>query len=174
MHNWVIDSRRRVTTLLISMTLLMSACVASSIGQGKKDAAVMGVNYTNEYISFSLMSQSGEDLGIGGDAKPFSQGGTGGSSCCAMLPGVGQTVRVELKVGGFNDAADQYRTYTRNVIVKGATSMAPDRHSYLIVRNFPNHEIEAEFVPGDDPHGMKSPRVDQLLLGKRVMRKMGE
>ncbi len=149
--------------------------VSVDVGQDKTDATVMGVNYTNDYIHFRLISPSGESFGIGGDAKPFSKGGTGGWSCCAMVPSVGQTVRVELSVGGFNDAADQHKTYSRDVVVVG-TMPKPEYklQSYLIVRFFPRHEVEAEFIAGDDPLGMRNPRVDQLLLGQRVMRHLGE
>src|SRR5271163_1981317 len=93
---------RVIAALAVSVAL--GACAtASSIGRDKIDAAVIGVNYTSDYIDFTLMSPLGENLDTGGDAKPFSEGGTGGTECCARLPGVGQTVHVELRVGGFND-----------------------------------------------------------------------
>jgi hypothetical protein len=135
----------------------------------------MGANYTNDYIEFALMSPSGKNLGIGGDAKPFSEGGTSGQSCCAMLPSVGQTVRVELRVGGFNDAADQYKTYVRDVVVRGVTSNDPDWSNFLIVRFFQDQNVEAEFISESLKSGAPvSPHVDGLFYGRRAMRQMGE
>ncbi|RDK03244.1 hypothetical protein DLM46_09890 [Paraburkholderia lacunae] len=166
---------KKITILLVSIALMVSACAASSLGQGIADASVMGANYTNDYINFTLMSPSGKNLGMGGDAKPFSDGGAGGTACCALLPGVGQTVRVEFRVGGFNDAADQYKTYIRDVVVKGVTSNDPDSMNYLIVRFFPDHNVEAEFITESLKSGAPvSPRVDELFYGRRVMRHLGE
>jgi hypothetical protein len=47
------------------------------------------------------------------------------------------------------------------------------RHSYLIVRFFPDHEVEVELVPGDEI-SPRNPRVDALFSGKRMMRHKGE
>jgi hypothetical protein len=141
---------------------------------GKTDASVSGANYTNDYVDFTLMSPSGKNLGTGGSVEPFSKGGAGGSVCCAMVPGVGQTVRVEFRVGGFDDAADQYKTYNRDVVVTGTMPSPKDElQSYLIVRFFPTHQVEAELIPSTafEPN---NPRVDKLFSGKRMMRQIGE
>lgn len=90
-----------------------------------------------------------------------------------MVPTVGQTMRVELRVSGFNDAADQYKTYNRDVVVKGYPPTGSDHHGYLVLRVFQNHEVEAELFPYAD-FGPKNPRVDKLFSGHRVMRRMGE
>lgn len=176
MQDWITDSHKRLTILLMSITLLVSACATSSMRSGEANVTVMGTNYTEDYIEFTLMSPSGKNLGTGGSVEPFSKGGTGGGVCCAMVPGVGQTVRVELRVGGFNDAADQYKTYSRDVVVKG-TMPKPEYklQSVLIVRFFPNHEVEAELLPGDGDFGPANSRMDRLFFaGPRVMRHKGE
>jgi hypothetical protein len=95
--------------------------------------------------------------------------------CCTLIPGVGQTIKVVWRVGGRQDDKSLWKTYSRDVVVKGEVSRDPNRHSYLIVRFFPRHDVEAEFVPGDDPLGARNPRVDKLFfVGPRVMRQMGE
>ena len=104
----------------------------------------------------------------------FSKGGTGGRECCALIPGVGRTIKVVWRIGGRRDDESRWKTYSKDVTVTGTVSRNTSRHSYLIVRFFPNHEVEAEFVPGDDPRGAQNPRVDRLFLGQRVMRYMGE
>lgn len=157
----------------LAVSVVLGGCAASSIGRGKTDAGVMVANYTNDYVEVSLLSPSGRKIGIGEDAKPFSEGGTGGRSCCAMVPTVGQTMRVELRVGGFNDAADQYKTYNRDVVVKGSPPTDSDHHSYLILRVFQNHEVEAELFPYSN-FEPTNPRVDKLFSGHRVMRQVGE
>jgi hypothetical protein len=165
-----------VLKLVATLTLIVAlgGCAVSSIEKGKTDAAVRGVNYTNDYVDFTLMSTSGINLGTGGSVEPFPKGGAGGSVCCAMVPGVGQTVRIEFRIGGFGDAAGQYKTYSRDVVVTGTMPSPKDElQSYLIVRFFPAHEVEAELIPSTE-FEPKNPRVDKLFSGKRIMRQIGE
>jgi hypothetical protein len=163
---------RLIAFFLLSFGL--GACAESSIAQGGANVTVMGANYTSDHIDFTLMSPSGKNLGIGENVKPFSKGGSGGWSCCSMVPGVGQTVRVESKVGGFNDAADQYKTYKRDVVVTGSMPSTKDElHGYLIVRFFPGNQVEVELIPSAD-FAPQNPHVDKLFSGNRVIRKIGE
>lgn len=42
-------------------------------------------NYTDKYIDYTLYDATGRNLGLGGEAKPFNKGRTGGFnvvSCC--------------------------------------------------------------------------------------------
>lgn len=160
---------------VFTVSLIVTACARLPRTSEVVNVSVMGVNYSADYIDFVLMSPSGVNLGTGGTVDPFSKGGSGGSVCCALVPGVGQTIRIDLRIGGFNDTADQYQKYSRNVLVKG-TMPSPNYllQSFLIVRFFPNLVVEAELIPGDDTRGMRNPRVDQLLIGRRVTRRPGE
>ncbi|MEX3926992.1 DUF3304 domain-containing protein [Paraburkholderia sp. BR10936] len=135
-----------------------------------------GANYTEDYIhEFWIQTASGKDTGVGGvQLAEFSRGGKSGSICCSLMPGVGQSIKVVWSVGGRQETRAEWKTYSRDIVVKGEVSKDSSRHSYLIVRFFPKHEIEAEFVPGDDPRGARNPRVDRLFLGQRVMRHIGE
>jgi Protein of unknown function (DUF3304) len=157
------------------LAMMLGGC---AIGQpsGYVDASAWSANYTEDYIyDFSIQTVSGNDTGLEGiQVKEFSKGGTGSSECCSLIPGVGRAIKVVWRVGGRQDDESQWKTYSRDVVVTGAVSRDPNRHSYLIVRFFPRHEVEAEFVPGDDPRGARNPRVDQLFLGQRVMRYLGE
>jgi hypothetical protein len=164
---------RMVLTMAISGVL--GGC---AVGQPQHyvDATAWSANYTEDYVrDFRIQTASGKETGLEGiQVKEFSRGGTGKTECCSLIPGVGQTIKVVWRIGGFNDDESQWKTYSKNVVVKGDVSKDSDFHSYLIVRFFPNHEVEAEFVPGDDPRGARNPRVDQLFLGRRVMRHIGE
>lgn len=59
----------------IALSVALAGCAAASLGQAKTDAGVMVANYTNDYVELSLLSPSGRKIGIGEDAKPFSEGG---------------------------------------------------------------------------------------------------
>ena len=160
---------------IVASSFALGSCAASSMVQGEANVTVVGANYTNDYIDFALMSASGNNLGIGESAKPFSMGGSGGWSCCAVVPGVGQPLRVKSKVGAFNDAADQFKTYEQQVVVAGSMPSPKEKlQSYLSVRFIPNHEVEAELFASDDS-GPENPRVDRLFsVGPRVIRHKGE
>jgi hypothetical protein len=140
------------------------------------DATAWSTNYTEDYIyDFRILTADGKATGLSGiQVKEFSKGGMGSSICCALIPGVDQTIKIVWRIGGRQDDEAQWKTYSREVVVTGEISKNQNRHSYLIVRFFPHHEVEAEFVPGDDPRGARHPRVDQLFLGRRVMRQIGE
>ncbi|MCP3726039.1 DUF3304 domain-containing protein [Paraburkholderia sp. CNPSo 3272] len=75
-----------------------------AVGQpsGYVDASAWGANYTEDYIhDFWIQTASGKDTGMGGiQVSEFSRGGKGGRECCALIPGVGQTIRVVWRVGG--------------------------------------------------------------------------
>jgi hypothetical protein len=161
--------------LLVMVVGVLNAC---AVGQpsGYVDASAWSANYTEDYIyDFSIQTADGKNTGLGGvQVQEFSRGGKGGRECCSLIPGVGQTIKVVWRVGGRQDDASKWTTYSRDVVVKGKISKNSARHSYLIVRFFSVHEVEAEFVPGDDPRGARSPRIDRLFLGQRVMRHIGE
>ena len=161
----------------LTLSAVLGACTAPSSRSTKVSAAIKGANYTNDYINFTLISTSGVSLGIGGDASPFSKGGIGGTACCAKLAGVGETIRIELKIGGFSNSANKFRTYIRDVTVVGAMpkNQSQEPHSVLIVRFFQNYEVEAELLPGDGSLGPDNLRMDRLFfVGPKVMRHKGE
>jgi hypothetical protein len=147
-------------------------------GRDYVSAPAWAANYTEEYVQdFSILTETGERTGLGGiQVYEFSRGGTsGGHVGYALIPGVGQTIRVVWRVGGHNDAEETWKTFSRDVVVKGTTSNEPDAGNFLIVRFFPEHQVEAEFVwESIKPYGEPSPRVDQLFYGHRVMRQRGE
>ena len=156
--------KRLAITGLLATTL--GGCAAVGLSNGV-DVSVSGANYTDDYVSFTIYSMSGENLGIGGDVKEFSAGGTGGGVCCAVIPKPGGTIRIKWKVG------DKETPHTKDVVVIGRVAENSDEHSYLYVRFFPQHEIEAEVIEnGLDPK--KNPRVDKLFFGIRQMRYKGE
>jgi hypothetical protein len=170
------QSMRRIASALLATTLgLLGGCAVGQSG-GYVDASAWSANYTEDYIQdFWIQTASGKDTGLGGiQVSEFSRGGKGGRECCSLIPGVGQTIKVVWRIGGHQDEESQWKTYSKDVTVTGNVSRDTSRHSYLIVRFFPNRELEAEFVPGDDPRGAQNPRVDRLFSGQRVMRHMGE
>jgi hypothetical protein len=163
----------------IAVAILLAMLGGCAIGQprGWVEASAWGANYTEDFIyDFWIYAEDGRDTGVGSVLlNEFSKGGTTGRICCSFMPGVGQTVKVVWRVGGRQEDKSQWRTYERVVVVTGQVSRNASRHSYLIVRFFPDHEVEAEFIPGDDPRGARYPRVDKLFFtGPRVMRQKGE
>ncbi|MEX3707214.1 hypothetical protein AB3X92_42120, partial [Paraburkholderia sp. BR14317] len=105
----------------------------------------------------------------------FSRGGKGGRECCALIPGVGQTIRVVWRVGGRQETRSEWKTYSRDVVVTGAMPTKKDSYNILMVRFFLDHDVEAELIPDrGEPGGSASPRVDKLFSGQRVMRHIGE
>lgn len=65
------------------------------------------------------------------------------------------------------------RTYTKDVVVSGSRPLPGERHNYLIVRFFPDHKLEVEFV-SEPASGPPSPRRDGIFFGDHVMRYLGE
>jgi Protein of unknown function (DUF3304) len=165
--------RWMVRVFLATMLGVLGAC---AIGQpsGYVDVSAWGANYTEDYIyDFWIQTADGKDTGVGGvQVAEFSRGGTAGQICCSLMPGVGHTIKVVWRVGGHQDDESLWKTYSRDVVIKGAMPQS-QRHSYLVVRFFPGHEAEAELFPSEslDP---KNPRVDKLFSGRRVMRHLGE
>jgi hypothetical protein len=141
------------------------------------DASAWSANYTEDFIyDFSIRTASEKRTGLGGvQVKEFSRGGTGKSECCSRIPGVGQTIKVVWRIGGRQDDESQWKTYSQEVVVKGAMPKKKDAYNILMVRFFPDHQMEAELIPDrGEPGGSASPRVDKLFYGQRVMRHMGE
>ncbi|WP_374627468.1 DUF3304 domain-containing protein [Pandoraea sp.] len=168
---------QRLSLLLLPVLLAIAGCANGGIGKlGYVDVSAWSANYTEDYIQdFEIQTVDGQQTGVGGiQVKEFSHGGTGATECCALMPGVGQAIKVVWRVGDGNDPKSLWKTYSQQAVVKGAPSTNANRHSYLIVRFFPSRQIEAELIPGDDPRGARNPRVDQLFSGLRVMRRMGE
>jgi hypothetical protein len=59
--------------------------------------------------------------------------------------------------------------------VRGEASTDPKAMNYLVVRFFPEHQVEAELMwDSIEPDRGPSPRLDQLFYGRRVMRQMGD
>jgi hypothetical protein len=168
---------KRITILLLSIAFLLSACAAAQT-RGYVDATAWSANYTEDYIrQFHILTATGDDTGLEGiQVSEFSKGGKGGQQCCSRIPGVGQTVRIVWTVAN-TDEKLQWKTFSQDVAVTGTMPKYPNEepHSVLIVRFFPNHEVEAELLPGDGIFGPKNPRVDKLFfVGPRVMRHKGE
>jgi len=144
---------------------------------GYVDASAWSTNYTEDYIyDFEILTADGKPTGLSGiQVKEFSKGGTGKSICCALIPGVDQTIKVVWRIGGRQDEKSKWKTYSREVVVKGFMPGKTQEHSVLLVRFFSGHEIEAELIPGDGDFGPSNPRIDKLFsVGPRVMRQMGE
>ena len=161
---------------LVAVFGLVAAC-AATVPSGYVDATAWSANYTEDYIpEFHLETTSGKNLLLSGiQVKEFSKGGTGSSECCSPIPGVGQTVKVVWRVGRSQDDESKPKTYNQDVVVKGKMPAETRDHSVVVVRFFPNHEVEAEILPGDGDFGPSNPRMDRLFfVGPRVMRHLGE
>jgi hypothetical protein len=160
----------------ICLVMILGVLGGCAIGQpsGYVDASAWSANYTEDYIQdFWIQTADGKDTGVGGvQVSEFSRGGKGGRECCSLIPGVGQTIKVVWRVGGHQDDESLWKTYSRDVVIKGAMPQS-QRHSYLVVRFFHDREVEAELFPSEslDP---KNPRLDKLFSGRRVMRHLGE
>jgi hypothetical protein len=168
---------RWMTRVFMTMMLCVLAACATGQPGGYVDASAWSANYTEDYIQdFSIQTADGKDTGLEGiQVKEFSKGGTGGSECCSLIPGVGQTIKIVWRVGGRQDDKSQWKAYSRDVVVIGKMPGDTKDHSVLMVRFFPNHEVEAEVFPGDGSFGPSNPRMDKLFfVGPRVMRHMGE
>ena len=164
------------SVLLAAVFGLVTAC-AATVPSREIDTEAWGANYTEDYIyDFMIQTAVGKNTGVGGaHVAEFSRGGTGGIECCAPMPGVGQTVKVVWRVGGRRDDESKWKIYSRTAVVTGATSTDRDAVNFVIVRFFPGHNVEAEFVSeSSKPDGKPSPRVDKLFYGQRVMRHLGE
>jgi hypothetical protein len=121
--------------------------------QGYVQVSELSANYTETYINYGFYDTKGRNLGLGGSANPFSKNGQGGGTCCALLPGPGQTVRVEWD------------------------EEPPNRSESKAVHYFSDHKLEVELIsePKEDlGKGTPSPRLDRIFLGEHVMRHMGE
>jgi len=143
----------------------LGGCAGLGFSSGV-DVSVEGANYTDDYLDFTIYSVSGKNLGIGGHVKKFSAGGTGGGECCSVIPKPGGTIRIKWKVG------EDEVPHTKDIVVLGRVAENSRQHSHLIVRFFPQNEVEAEVV--DKSLGPKNLRVDRLFLGIRQMRQKGE
>ncbi|QYD68275.1 hypothetical protein KZJ38_18755 [Paraburkholderia edwinii] len=135
------------------------------------------MNYSEDYVpDFSILTPTGKHTGMGGDqVQEFSKGGLSKQECCAPIPGPGQTLLVEWRVGRHHEPEANWKTFRKAIVVRGEALSGPNAWNLLIVRFFPEQQVEAEFVweaPG--PHGEPSPRLDQLFYGRRVMRQMGD
>ncbi|MGO4765878.1 DUF3304 domain-containing protein [Cupriavidus sp. 2KB_3] len=162
--------------LLVMTMAMLGGC---AVDRANRDVRVSAwsANYTEDYIyDFEIRRSSGTDTGVGGiQVLEFSRGGTGGCECCAQMPGVGQAIKVVWRVGGRQDEKSAWKTYSRDVVVKGAMPTRKDAYNILMVRFFPGHEVEAEVIPDRGVRdGGASPRVDKLFSGQRVMRHKGE
>ncbi|MFP3563278.1 DUF3304 domain-containing protein [Paraburkholderia sp. SIMBA_030] len=167
---------KKITILLVSIALLVSAC-ATAQPRGYVDATALSTNYTEDYIhEFHIQTASGQDTGLEGiQVSEFSKGGKGKRECCSLIPGVGQTIRLVWTVANTVDEA-QRKSYSRDVVVMGTMPKPGFKlQSYLVVRFFPNREVEAELLPGDGDLGPENPRMDRLFfVGPRIMRHIGE
>jgi hypothetical protein len=162
--------------LWVMVVGVLSGCAVGQPG-GYVDASAWSANYTEDYIQdFWIQSADGKKTGLGGvQVKEFSKGGTGKRQCCSLIPGVGQTIKVVWRVGGRQDDESKWTTYSDDVVVKGAMPKTKNAFNILMIRFFPDHQMEAELIPDrGEPGGSASPRVDQLFYGRRVMRHMEE
>jgi Protein of unknown function (DUF3304) len=162
----------------ICLVMILGVLGGCAIGQpsGYVDASAWSANYTEDYIQdFWIQTADGKDTGVGGvQVSEFSRGGKGGRICCSLTPGVGQTIKVAWRVGGRQDDKSLWKTYSRDVVVNGAMPTKKDAYNILMIRFFPDHQVEAELIPDRGETGLPSPRVDKLFSGQRVMRHLGE
>ncbi|CAB4048197.1 DUF3304 domain-containing protein [Paraburkholderia phenoliruptrix] len=165
----------RMARVFTAIMLSMLAACAAGQRMHYVDASAWSANYTEDYIQdFWIQTADGKDTGLAGvQVQEFSRGGKGGRQCCSLIPGVGQTIKVVWRVGGHQEDESTWKTYSRDVEVKGAMPTQPQSHSYLIVRFFPDHEVEVELFPSADLRP-ENPRVDKLFSGQRVMGHIGE
>jgi len=166
--------RWMVRTFVVILLGVLAGCAAGQ-RSGYVDATAWSTNYTEDYIyDFRILTAEGKPTGLSGfQVKEFSRGGTGKRMCCALIPGVGQTIKVVWSIGGRQDDESLWKTHSREVVVAGTMPTQQQSHSYLIVRFFPNYEIEAELFPSGKLRP-DNPRVDKLFSGHRVMRQLGE
>jgi hypothetical protein len=156
----------------LALLAMVSGCSAWA-QQGYVEARATTANYTEMYVDYTFYDAKGQNLGLGGDAKPFSKGGTGGDECCVPLPGPGQTLRVVWSEETEDDDPAKKRTYTKDVVVIGPPPLPGDPYNYVITRFFPGQQVEVELV-SEPMSGGRSPRLDQLFYGRSVMRHIGE
>lgn len=164
-----------LTALSTLIAIASGGCVATTPTK-YVDAEAWGANYTEDYIqTFSVVSMDGKAQLSGSSLKPFSKGGTGGVECCSVIPGVGERVHITWQVDGSSIGDESVRIFNGEVTIKGSVSQKRGVQSALIVRFFPNNQLEVEFVPMDDvlTKGI-SKRLDKLFYGQRVMRHIGE
>ncbi|QYD71083.1 DUF3304 domain-containing protein [Paraburkholderia edwinii] len=162
--------------LYVEIAAMLCACASARSGN-YVTASVSAVNYSEDYVpDFSILTAAGERTGMGGiQVQEFSKGGQSGTECCAPIPNAGRTMIVEWRIGGRQEAESNWNTFRKAIVVRGETSSDPKATNYLVVRFFPEHQVEAEFMwEWTGPHGQPSPRLDQLLYGRRVMRQMGD
>ncbi|MEX3765236.1 DUF3304 domain-containing protein [Paraburkholderia phenoliruptrix] len=167
----------QMARIFVAMMSSMLAACATGQRMDYVDASAWSANYTEDYIQdFWIQTADGKDTGLSGvQVKEFSAGGTGGSECCSLIPGVGQTIKVVWRVGGHQEDESTWKIYSRDVVVVGKMPRNMQDHSVLMMRFFPNHEVEAEIFPGDGDFGPSNPRMDKLFfVGPRVMRHIGE
>jgi hypothetical protein len=167
---------KRISAVFAMLTALCGCATGAPRGY-VPDIDIHAANYTEDYIhNFHLETMAGTDLFAGGSKiKQFSKGGTGGVECCAAIPGVGQDIKVVWQTGGYNDPESTWATHTSIAKIKGATSDDPDTDTYLILRFFPNEQVEAEYIAQSVKFGSpRNSRADLLFTGQRVMRHIGE
>jgi hypothetical protein len=153
--------------------LVMAGGCAIGTQRGYVEVTARAANYTDKYVRYSLRDTKDKPFGLGGSAKPFNRGGAAGGNCCAMLPVPGQTVRIVWSETPPRGDASQKRSYTRDVVVIGSPPLPGDAVNSLVVRFFPDQQLEAELI-SESPGGPLSPRNDRLFYGERIMRHMGE
>jgi len=156
----------RSLALAGTLATALGGCAALGFSGGV-NVSVSGANYTDDYLDFTIYSASGKNLGIGGRAKKFAAGGTGGVECCAVIPNPGGTIRIKWKVG------EDEVPHTKDIVVLGRVAENSRQHSNLIVRFFSQNEVEAEVID-DSLDPKKNLREDRLFLGIRQMRQKGE
>jgi hypothetical protein len=178
MSDWFAESRG-IETLKRAMAvavLLVTVSGCSAWAQrGYVEVRERSANYTEMYIDYGFYDTNGRNLGLGGRANPFSKNGQGGGTCCAPLPGPGQTVRVEWDEETPSRTESRTLHYSRDVVVSGSPPLPYDSYNYVIARFFPNQQVEVEFIsePGD-LKGPPSQRRDRIFFGEHVMRHPGE
>lgn len=163
-----------IRAMAAALLVTVCGCASGQLG-GYVEASAWAANYTEDYIyDFWIQTAEGKRTGVGGvQVSEFSNGGQAGRICCGLMPGVGKSITVVWRVGGHQEEKAHWRTYSRDVVVKGTMPKQTTSHSYLLVRFFSGHEVETELIPSDDLDP-KNPRVDKLFSRQRVMRQQGE
>ena len=163
-----------MSLIAVALALTLNGCSTARLHHYVL-AATYSANYSEDRIDdYSILTADGKDTGLGGSqTDKFSEGGMSGEVCCFPIPGVGKTIRVVWNVQDPNDTSKD-TTYSKSVVVLGKPRRQDDSSNYLLVRFFPDHQIEAEMFSYSDSAVRPDPRADQLFYGNHVMRHLGD
>ena len=165
---------KAIALIALAFALTLNGCSTARLHHYVL-AATYSSNYSEDYIhDYSILTVDGKETGLGSiQVDKFSEGGTGSEECCSLIPGVGKTIRVVWRVQYSNDNSKD-KTFSKDVVILGRLPVKTNSDNHLLVRFFPNHQIEAEMLSVSNSTHQPDPRTDQLFYGIHVMRHFGE